>query len=450
MYRVMHFIVAGIICATATGLAKAQVTADDFLPPAKGGPADIKAPEKVQTQGKVVTAAVAQDAMNAAAQQVKKELSANDRTPEIGYRITSFPSGVGIVSVGMAIYDTTLKNRDAILVEKRKAYVKASVEAKSNMVKARKGLISSGSENIHEKLVTIADADKTLNNASLTLDERLEQVAAGLIAGFVTYEVKDDPIPDAPGQRMVYVTLASTPKTAGAAQRTATGAIDSRSLRDGLDQVIQEVQCGVVPPIGGRVVTVKGTGEIAVVGFGSAVVFSDADPAVRAKLKLNAQKIAIMRASDALCGMLTGDAIAWQGGTSDRMKSENKGFEDVPADDAIAKANPAGVQVLEQRRKEFMNRATLTEVFSSARKGVLPPGLSPKSWFDESGDYAYAMCVYLPSATNAAAQLDQALGDNRLLQSAGDGSRQDAGPGGPTTKPVKPGPSGTVSKDIDK
>ena len=47
----------------------ARVTADDFLPVAQGGPKDVKQPEKVAVKGNTVTAATAQDAVNAAEQK---------------------------------------------------------------------------------------------------------------------------------------------------------------------------------------------------------------------------------------------------------------------------------------------------------------------------------------------------------------------------------------------
>ena len=44
-----------------------QVTADDFLPPVVGGPTDVKQPAKVEVKADVVSAATAQDAINALA-----------------------------------------------------------------------------------------------------------------------------------------------------------------------------------------------------------------------------------------------------------------------------------------------------------------------------------------------------------------------------------------------
>ena len=56
----------------------------------------------------------------------------------------------------------------------------------------------------------------------------------------------------------------------------APNAIEADSLRDGLNQVIAEVRSGLVPPVGGRIIMMRSTGETAFVGFGSAVVRSSA------------------------------------------------------------------------------------------------------------------------------------------------------------------------------
>jgi hypothetical protein len=122
---VLGFLVVNWACPLS---ATAQVTADDFLPVVQGGSAAVKQPEKVAVSDKVVTAATAQDAINAAVQENKKKLKDND-APEVGAKMVKFPSGLGFVASGLANY-RTMENPVATRIAKRKAYVIAFTQAK--------------------------------------------------------------------------------------------------------------------------------------------------------------------------------------------------------------------------------------------------------------------------------------------------------------------------------
>ena len=71
----------------------------------------------------------------------------------------------------------------------------------------------------------------------------------------------------------MYVTIVATDKTMGKFSRPANDTLIVENLTDGMNAVLAEIQSGVVPPVGGRIVDVPSTGEIAFVGFGSAVVY---------------------------------------------------------------------------------------------------------------------------------------------------------------------------------
>ena len=72
--------------------AFAQIpTADDFLPVVQGGPSDVKQPQQVAVEGKVITAATAQDAINAAVGENAKGLK-NADTPEVGAKMVKYPA----------------------------------------------------------------------------------------------------------------------------------------------------------------------------------------------------------------------------------------------------------------------------------------------------------------------------------------------------------------------
>ena len=102
-----------------------------------------------------------------------------------------------------------------------------------------------------------------------------------------------------------------------------------------------------------------------------------------------------------------------------------------------------------------------TDLYKSARSGVLPPGVNTKTWFDGDHAWAYGMSVYVPSMTNVAAGAAQDMKNAKLLQDiqiTGPGVAPPGGTGGTEsgftdeTNPnikrpgttTKPGPTGKV------
>jgi len=445
-------LLAALMTVACLAARAAAPTADDFLPVVMGGPSDVKEPAKVTTEGKKVTAPTAQDAINAAAAQNEKELAGGD-TPEVGARMVSFPSGLGFVATGVGTY-REMTNATATRIAKRKAYVIAFTAAKKNLAEILGGLSNEGKEEVREQLVNINLPDAEMTNIRTNSTEALQQAVDMMLRGFVIYEVKDDD-----PQNTVYVTIVTTPKTRGQLARPAPNVVEAKDLRDGLTQVINEIRTGLVPPVGGRIITLRKTGETAFVGFGSMVCRTSANRAVQAKLNLESQKIAAMRAKDALCGLIIGDKASWQGSVVDSLKDEVQEFESLNADDPLARKNPEAVRKLDAARQSFVSRMESTDVYRSARKGILPPGINTKTWFDGNNAWAYGMSVYVPSLTNAAARSAREMRESKPLQpiddrpvgkdgKAGfvdekDGTIQRPGSG------VKTGPTGKVGDDKD-
>jgi len=230
----------GLVPATL----RAQVAADDFLPPVLGGPTDVKQPDKVVVEKDEVTAATPQDAINAAVQQNVKQLE--DDIEEVGARMVSFPSGLGFVATGAAFY-RNMPNPTATRIAKRQAYVIAFTKAKKNLAEILGGLSNEGKESVREELVNINLPEQEMTNIRTNSEEALRQTVDMLLRGFVIYEVKDDTANDT-----VFVSIVTTPKTRGQLSRPAPNVVEAENLRDGLNQVIAEVRAGLVPPVGGR------------------------------------------------------------------------------------------------------------------------------------------------------------------------------------------------------
>ena len=434
------------IAALLANLVHAQVTADDFLPPVNGGPADVANPGAVKVEKGVVSAPTAQDAINAAVDKNEKALD-KGAAPEMGATMVTFPSGMGFVATGIGAY-RKMANPVATRIAKRKAYVVAFVQAKKNLAEMLGGLSNEGQETIREHLVNINLPDEEMTNISTQSEEALTQAVNMMLRGFVIYEVKDEP-----DQDMVTVSIVTTPKTRGKFARPAPNVVEANDLREGLNQVIAEVTSGIVPPVGGRIVSMRATGETAFVGFGSTVVRTSENRAVQARHNLSAQKIASMRAKDALCGLIIGDRASWMGNVTESMKDEVREFESLDRDDPLARKDPTNVRKFEQARETWVARMETTDTYRSARKGILPPGVNTKTWFDDGHEYGYAMSVYAPSLTDKAAQAGREMREGQILQPAKDKAsgftdKEDADIKRPGDK-VKEGPTGKVSDDSD-
>ncbi len=223
--------------------------------------------------------------------------------------------------------------------------------------------------------------------------------------------------------------------------------------------MIAEVRSGLVPPVGGRIITMRSTGETAFVGFGSAVVPTSTNNAVQLKQNLAAQKIASMRAKDALCGLIIGDRTSWEGSVVESMKDQVKEFEALDPNDPLARKDPTAVQKFDEARQAFVARMETNDSYLSARRGILPPGINTKTWFDADHAWAYALSVYVPSLTNAAAGAGREMRESTILQPIDDSDRPSTAPGTGFTdekappavkrpgKNVKPGPSGKIEPE---
>ena len=442
-----------LMCSATASTAKAQITADDFLPPIQGGPTDVQQPDQVNIQGDVITAATAQDAINVAVQEIVDDLA--DNVEELGGRMVKFPSGLGFVASGAAVY-RTMANPTATRIAQRKAYVIAFTRAKKGLAEMLGGLSNEGKEMIRQELVNINLPDEEMTNISTQSEEALRQAVDMMLRGFVIYEVKDDT-----DQNTVFVSIATTPKTRGQFARPAPNVLVADDLRDGLNQIISEVRSGLVPPVGGRILRMQSTGETAFVGFGSSIVRTSETRAVQLRLNLTAQKVAAAHAKDALCGLILGDKASWEGRVIESLRDEVREFESLVEDDPLASKDPLATRKLDEARQTFVARLETTDVYRSVRRGVLPPGVTTKTWFDEDHAWAFGMSVYVPSLTNAAASTAREMQDGRIMQpidgrrgavEVGDSSRFTDQDNPNVKRPgaeIRPGPTGKIAPDGD-
>jgi hypothetical protein len=429
----------------AAPCAAQTFSADDFLPPAEApssgeesGRREVKDPAAVSegtgqvTGAPAVSAATPQDAVNA-----------HLARRSAGFAEFSFPSGYGFVATGVSTY-TKHENPTAARIDQRNAYVRAYTAAKKHLTEGLYGLSSEGKTRVAESMTNLDQASgQTATRAETLTSEEITQRVEGLLRGYVVYDVQDDF-----ANSTVYVTVVTTPKTQGHYERPSPDALAAASVNEGLEQVLAEARKGLVPPVGGRTIFVPSTGELAFVGFGSAAVRADADAALQAKHNLNAERIAKMRAADSLLGVILGDKVT----AADKLDSQTRDlvadFEKASRDDPLGReaADSATYRALSERRREFASAETSSSAVTSLRSGVVPPGVRSQGWRDPENAFAYAIAVYLPSASSRADRARESMEQGTIVQPpSGQGSP--AAPTAPNGPPIAPGPSGRVQGD---
>jgi hypothetical protein len=166
-----------------------------------------------------------------------------------------------------------------------------------------------------------------------------------------------------------------------------------------------------------------------------------------------------MRAKDALCGLIIGDKASWEGSVKDSLKDQVQEFESASQDDPLAKESPADAKKLAKAKQTLVSRYESNDLYESARRGILPPGITTKTWFDEDHAWAYGMSVYVPSLSDAAGTFGREMQQSQILQPVHTGGarapeKQSNGftdekgtgvkrPG----KVVKPGPTGKIEPE---
>lgn len=246
------------------------------------------------------------------------------------------------------------------------------------------------------------------------LNENITEQVNGLLRGYVLYSV-DDQQTDSVGT--VTLTIVTTPKTMGKEQKIGSTGITAQSAKEDLDSVLAEISSGLLPPVGGKIINVLQTNELAFIGFGSAVIPENPNPAVRAKLLLNAEKVAQMRARGALAGCILGDSVGAVSSLDAQTQTLAKQFEEIRQDDPLYQTqDTARIQKLDEQRNSFVNTQLAQERISSMRPGNLPPGVTMKTFLNPEKTIAEAVAVYMPSISGEAGAAAKVMRNSQINQ----------------------------------
>jgi hypothetical protein len=423
MNRVLMSFALLLVCCSLKAQAQAPSIAD-LQPPVNGGTTEVVSQDQISVQGDVVVGASAQDAVNFANSELDKEVekervsgSGDDQNLFCDYKWIKFDSGYGIVSKGVAVFKEH-PNMTASLIAQRNAYTMAYTAAKMGMTRALEPVTIEGTTENKEFSELITSSDTSDIKSGFQSTEVTKQAANGLLKGYVIYSIDETVDPKDARVRMVSVAIASTPKTLQASKRS--GAIqDVASLDEGLKTTMTEIKQGLVPPIGGRIITVAASGQVAVVGFGSAIVAKSGNRALDMRSQIDAQRISEARARDALVGMLEGDKTMWTSGISSSVQQEFASSTKFAVDTEQALVSEENV---EKSIDSFSSNQTSQEISVSIRKGTLPPGIINNTWVSEDGNWAKTICIYYPDYTALAQDFSAQMKSADLLS----GARMDA------------------------
>lgn len=428
-------------------------SAADFLPVEKGGRAEVESPAVVEVdqQTNTVSAKTGQDAVNASRDLTQSKSRGSSGR---GACHVDFPSGPGMVATGRANY-SLVKNSTLSRINQRQAVLEAFMLAKKAMAELLGGLDNEGAEEIRKSLSQLYDADSENGFANRNRESMstVKQSLDLVLRSFVIHEIQDKQ--DADGSGSIYVTIAISPKTTLQVDRLAGGFVTEESLSEGINRVIEEVQSGVVAPVGARFIEVPGTNESAFVGFGAAVVGDNEDPEIRKELLETALTEAEMYANDSLCGLLHGDRTVYRGEIPETHRNTTQQYAKILSEDPDTGAPQERTLKLDKAVKSIVSEKVTAEVLSNARSGRIPAGVTKKSWLDDDKEWAYAIAVYLPSATAKAVQIRKMMDESQLLPQQG-GSQPSrvrpvpraAGPEQEPPRKVKPLQSGKVGGEL--
>jgi hypothetical protein len=411
--------------AFSTAHASADFDLNDLVPATNTAETQAVNTDSVKEVGDVVVAADPKAAVLVAHQSLIEEEGD-------GVKMIAVGSGIGILSTGSGSYET-YENRNATLLSKRAAYMKAFQIAKKQLVENMEGMSNMCATAINETMDIIDTATESTANTTSMMSDNCAESVKGALAGYVTFDVFDDP-----SENLVRVSLISTPKTREQTKRKVGAITQTTEPNIIFKQIIAELQSGVLPPVGAKVITNAETGESFVLGFGSSIIRDNKNNAVKRKLLNVSKSQAQAKARNGLIAVMQGEQVYWEGGFTENQLEKNEQFEYEP--DSI---NPADAKVLAETQHTFLNNIKSADSYKSFASGKVPAGVSVKTFKSHDGDWMLAVAVYAPSLEAAAKQAaaenkqrvreGQTVGTNHKISTTGgltDGGNNTQGPSG--------------------
>ncbi|QQS53778.1 MAG: hypothetical protein IPM89_13100 [Candidatus Competibacteraceae bacterium] len=360
----------------------ANSASEEFAVPLQGTPAPARAkPRRSERARTIKDDMTGEPALRARTAQGAIAAAIGQRAA--GCRMIRFKRGFGWVATGKARYPAA-ENPVATRRTRQEARLSAFLDARARLAGCLRDLAPEARKRIAEYLKTDDAIRLALINLATNEQERRQQALKILTRGFVTYSSEEDA-----ADRAIHVNLVATPKTALRLTRPAAAAIETVTLKEGLRQLLAEIEGRLIPPAGNRLIVVNATGELALVGYAVNLIGTHPEPAAQEKLRADAAKIATARATEALMGLATGDDAAWIAGLDEISQAEIRGAA------SGYDASEPSVRRFAQIRELAMSRIKDAAGLQALREGRLPPEAVVKQFAGE--DSIAVAVVYTPS-----------------------------------------------------
>ena len=295
-----------------------------------------------------------------------------------GVEVVEVGSGIAVVACATAYYNTELPNPALVLQGQRYACLKASLSAQSSILNHFEGLTLATATELKSKFSSEDSNESSEVSAEFSAAESGSQLAAGVLRGVVVYKIDDRPEEGA-----VSIWMVSSPKTRSSIRRTSSRGVSFEDYRAGMDHIMEQVLQGTIPPTGGTLMTVPATGEVAWIGFGSALVHPIGRKATgrrAGRAKQAAVNVSKQLANSALLDCIQGKPIAMEGEFAQEYESFESSVEDFVDGTYEAEATAASTTLDEQQ-------------LTTAQAGRLPAGVIHKSVTTEDGNWSYTFAI---------------------------------------------------------
>jgi hypothetical protein len=372
----------------------ANLKADDFIqssPAMAETEAEKEARRKVQNPDSIKEETIGETRF-ILAQDIQDALNAFVRQKSAGCSGISFPQGIGAVATGVAVYDT-FENEVATRVSKQQAYIMAYINAKIALTEWLKGAMSEARMEGGGDSTSQIDAIDNLGNVNEKWRSFIGSDISGIVRRHNVYDIFEDA-----ENSYVYTTIVSSPALWGDIDRPAPSTISAASLQSGLDSVFTEINNGIAFPVGGKAIYVPETGEMAYVGYGSTVIRTNENSALRARLALNAEHKARRWAENSLNSIvLENETLKHHDEWDTETRRIIQQILPLSEADPTESVDEIGNERIKPQRDLFRDSEEYKFYTELVSRGKTPPGVQQKSWLDKNKGLAYAVAVYMPS-----------------------------------------------------
>lgn len=339
----------------------ADFDVDEFICPADQKPEKAEESRKIKNEVKTVDkdtikAKSLNDACNYALKQTDKDT----------VTLLEIPNGHAILSRASEVYNV-YPNPDATTSSKRDAFIRAYTKSKTQMISFLDGKNIKASD-IFE---TDSQSSQTENvnkiNYKNSNKENIETAVNGYLKSHVIYDMGEK-------DGEVWVAIVASQKTKNIWFRESDNCFTAASMKEGLTKAFTEIQKGIIPLGGAKIINCKDTDGFVLMGFGSSQVMHYKNINAQRQSDKSSKEKAQIRAETELIKAIKGEYLSHKNkliGDTSETGTESDSFY-----------------------QKFEQTIGKTE-FSI--NGTLPPGVITKVEKTNDGNWFIGVAIWMPA-----------------------------------------------------